>query len=457
MKYLVFGIALAAGVPAMAVAAGSVRLRGWLLGLLLFSTVLGDMASINFMSMETYRGPDRGFEITLTDLVAWGLILGLTVRYPTRLCWVPYNSLWIFAFFGIACWATASAPEQLVAGFTLVKFLRTYAVYWCVVNCLRVNTPLEYVRASLVAVGTLVTGLALKQRYLEGLTRISGPFDHSNTIPSYLNLLIPLLLVWALCDRRLSQAQVLASMGAVFGMMFSVTATLSRAGLVLAAGCLAGGLVWANLRAKSGRVTAVSLLICLVMVAGSLKAADTMIDRFEGAPEASEGAREEFIAAAEMMLRDHPTGVGLNNFSHVLTVTPEYRAHFVYMAGEEQGGVVHHIYLLTLAELGYAGLAVFAVILVRFAWLTGRYAWRSRELEGDLLFGLLLGLCALYAVGFLEWTLRITPVFYLFAICSGLCVALAESVRQQRRVQAVGARLAQHGQHAARGALSSAV
>lgn len=449
MKYLVFGMALAVGVPAMAFAAGSARQRGWLLGLLLFSTVMGDMASINFISMETYRGPDRGFEVTLTDLIAWGLILGLTIRFPTRLCWVPYNSLWIFAFFGLACWTTVLAPDRLIAGFTLFKFLRVYAVFWCVVNCLRVGASLTYVRAGLVAVGALMTGLALKQRYLDGIIRISGPFDHSNTIPSYLNLVIPLLLIWALCDRHLSQAQVLASVAAVFGMAFSVTATLSRAGLVLAAGGLAGGLVWANLRAKSHRVTAVSLLVCLAMAVGSLKAADTMVNRFQTAPEASEGARDEFAAAAAMMVRDHPMGVGLNSFSHVLTATQEYRQHFVYMAGEAQGGVVHHIYLLTLAEMGYAGLAVFALILARFAWLAGRHAWRSRELEGDLLFGLLLGLCALYFVGFLEWTLRITPVFYLLAICAGLCVALAETVRQRRRMQAAGARLAQNGQRAA--------
>jgi hypothetical protein len=400
------------------------------------------MASINFVSMEKYRGPDRGFEVTLTDLIAWGLILGTAVRFPAKICWVPHNSLWIFAFFGIACGSAAQAPERLMAGFTLFKFVRTYAVFWCVANCLRVGTPLEHVRAGLVAVGAMMTGLALKQRYLDGIIRVPGPFDHSNTIPSYLNLIMPLLLIWALCDRRLSRAQVMASLGAVFGMMFCVTATLSRAGLAMAAGCMAGALAWANLRAGSARVTAVSLLICLGITAGSLKAADTLINRFKNAPEASEGARDEFVVAAELMLRDHPTGVGLNSFSHVLTTTPEYREHFRYMAVEEQGGVVHHIYLLMLAETGYAGLAVFALILARAAWLAGWHAWRSRELEGNLLFGLFLGLCALYAVGFLEWTLRITPVFYLFAICAGLGAALAESVRQ-RRARAVRFRPAQ--------------
>jgi len=61
MKYAVFGMVLVLGVPAMTVAAAySERIRSWLLSLLVFSTVLADKGNINFMSLETYRGPDRG-------------------------------------------------------------------------------------------------------------------------------------------------------------------------------------------------------------------------------------------------------------------------------------------------------------------------------------------------------------------------------------------------------------
>jgi O-antigen ligase len=169
------------------------------------------------------------------------------------------------------------------------------------------------------------------------------------------------------------------------------------------------------------------------MRAGGVKSADTILERFQSAPEESALARKEFEAAAVWMIYDRPLeGVGLNNFSYVLTVPSKYREHFKTMAGEKQAGVAHHIYLLTAAEMGYPGLIVLVIVLGRFAWLAGRHAWGARSLEGTLLFGFFLGLCALHAVGFLEWTLRITPVSYLFVICCGICVALAEAVRGQR-------------------------
>lgn len=438
MKYVVFTIALVLGVPAASFAAvSSARLRGWLLAALVFSAFLDKVASIHFMSMEHYRGPERGFEVTLTDLIAWALILALLIQFPGKLRWMPYNSAWMFLFFGVACASTWQASDRLLASFTLFKLAETYVVFWCVVNCLRVGTRREYVWMGMVAIGACMTLVALKQKYVDHIVRIPGPFDHSNTIPSFVNLIVPVLLVWGLCDRRLTRAQMLISLAAVFGMIFAVVATLSRAGILLSVGCMLCALAVANFRARSVRVTATSLVICAGLVAGGLKAADTIINRFRNAPEASEEAREEFNGAAEKMVRQYPLGVGPNNFSHVLTITPQYREHFVAMANEKQAGVAHHIYLLTAAELGVPGLVVFLIFIVRFAWLAGRYAWSGRSLEGMLLSGLFLGFCALYLVGLLEWTMRITPVNYLFAICTGTCVAFAEAVRQQLRMERI--------------------
>ncbi len=433
MKYAVFIATLVLGVPAMSfAAASSARLRGWLLAALIFSTALGDVANIYFF-FTRYRGPDRGFEVNLTDLIAWGMIIALLIRFPTKIRWAPYNSLWMLLFFGIACASAWEAPDRLLASFSLFKLVRTYALFWCVVNCLRVGARLDYVWTGLVATGAFMTALVVKQKYLDHIVRVPGPFDHSNTVTSFVNLILPVVLVWGLCDRRLTRGQVLASLAAALGMVFAVVSTLSRAGLVLAAGCTMGALGIANLRARSVRVTATSLAVCLGMLAGGLKSADTILERFQSAPEESELARKEFEAAAVWMASEHPLyGVGLNNFSYVLTIPSKYREYFRTMAGEKQAGVAHHIYLLTAAEMGYPGLIVFVILIGRFAWMAGRHAWGARSLEGTLLFGFFLGLCALYTVGFLEWTLRITPVTYLFIICCGICVALAEVVRGQR-------------------------
>jgi hypothetical protein len=123
------------------------------------------------------------------------------------------------------------------------------------------------------------------------------------------------------------------------------------------------------------------------------------------------------------MLRDHPFGVGLNNFSYVLTSHTEYREHFEAMKNEEQAGVCHHIYWLTAAETGYLGLALYLAVIARFAWSALRGARRNQSIRGTLLFGVFLGFGALQASGFYEWAFRLTPVMQLFAIQAAIAVA----------------------------------
>ncbi len=413
------------------------KARGWLFVALVFSTILGDLANINFLSMETYRGPDRGFEVNLSDLIALSLVIFLILRFPGKLNWLPFNSFWMFLFLMLAIVSTLAAPIKILAAFTLFKLIKVYLIFWCIVNTLRTSVNLKYIRYAMVCIGVLITIIALKQKYVDGLYRIYGPFDHSNTIPLYLNLIMPVLLAWGLADKHLKKWQAVLSIGSALGMVFTVVATSSRAGQALAAGGLLGTLVMANFRAKSVRVAAISVILLLAIAAGGIKAADTIIYRMKHAPKSSEEARDEFNIAARKMARDNPFGVGLNNFSHVLTVTPAYNEHIQVMKNEEQAGVAHHIYLLTAAEMGYPGLAVFVIIITRFALLALRGFWRSRSLEGLLLFGFFLGFCALHVSGFFEWALRITPVTYNFAIVSGISVALFETAQKKKALKLV--------------------
>ncbi len=434
MKYLLFSLASLIGFGGMlGLATRSTTGRGLLLAALIFSTALGDFANINFMSMETYRGPDRGFEITLTDLIAWALIIAMLIQYPKRLTWFPYNSGWMLGFFGLACVSAIMAPQKLLSAFTLFKFVRIYIVYWCTVNCLRTRVAPQYIWWGLLAIGSFTTLLTVKQVYLDGIHRIPGPFDHSNTLPLYLNLLIPLLLMWGLCDRHFKPVYVIVSVLTTLGMTCSVVLTYSRAGMLLAGAGVLGTLTVAVLRARSIRVTATLFIVFFAMLVVGIKVADNVIDRFLNAPKSSGEARKEFNQAAAMMVRDHKFGVGINNFSYVLTHTPKYRAHIKVMRYEKQAGVVHHIYWLTAAETGYLGLAVFLIVIARFAWRAGRCGWRSRSLQGILLIALALGFCTLHASGFLEWAARISPVTYLFAITAGISVGFADAIENQDR------------------------
>ncbi|GAB4455763.1 MAG: hypothetical protein OHK0029_12380 [Armatimonadaceae bacterium] len=435
MKYAAFGVALLIGVPVMTYAGiVSERLRGWLVTLLIFSVTVGDMVAINFISMETYRGPDRGFEVTLTDLIALALIGVAFACNRERIVWLPFNSLWLLALFVIACISAFGAMDPLVSAFSLWKWARAYVLYWCVVNLGRLEWPRVSVWRAMVWMGLYITFLALKQKYIHHIYRVSGPFDHSNTVPLYINQFLPILGIWGLSDRRLTHAMSGLSVIACLGLCVASQSTFSRLGLLLSLAGFVGALFVTNVRERNPRVRVATVVTIIGLVIGGILAAPSMIERIKSAPEESEEARHEFNIAAEQMAEDYPFGIGVNNFSRVLTRVGRYNQHISVMEDEEQAGVCHHIYFLTAAELGYPGLIVFAIILLRFLWHNLLGIFRSgKTWEGSLLWGFLFGACALHISGFMEWVVRITPVTYMFAICAGLMVGFAEQGREKAK------------------------
>ncbi len=433
MKYAVFTAFIVLGVPTMAILAFLwPRVRGWLVSLMVFATCLGDRANINFVSMETYRGPDRGFEVTLADLVALALAVAVTIRHPRRIRWWPYNTGPMLAYFAVAAVTTLWAPQPILSAFTLFKMVRAYGFYWCVVNCLRTGTPLRAVWRGMVLMAAYLTFETLRQKYLYGIYRVTGPFDHSNPFATFLNLFMPVLLALGLSDRTLSPGRTVLSLVGALAMLFSSVMTFSRAAIVLGVVCAGGVLAFANLRERSPRAALATLVAFLGLLVGGARVLPRVLERFEQAPEASAMARDEFNHAAKLMLEDHPEGVGVNQFSRVLTDNPRYNRHITVMAVEKQKGVCHHIYWLTAAEMGYAGLALFLVVISRFAFRAFVFAWRTPGRDGLVQAAIFLGTLSLHVSGLLEWVFRITPLFFAYLLLCGVSVALADLERDRR-------------------------
>jgi hypothetical protein len=289
--------------------------------------------------MEHYRGPDRGFEINLTDLTAWGLIIGMIAKYPKKIQWIPFNSFWLAALFLIACASAVVAPDKLVACFSLFKWARAAIIYWCMVNVIQVGFPRQAIWRAMLGMGLYMSFLAIKQKYIQHIYRIPGPFDHSNTVPLFINLFLPALVLWGLCDKRLKGSQAWLSIAASLGLIVASQSTFSRLGLMLSLGCFFLALVTANVRARSKRVTIATVCAVLAVFIGGALAAKSILDRIHNAPESSEEARAEFNIAAKMMMRDHAIGVGVNNFSRVLTANQKYNQYLSVMEDEEQAAL----------------------------------------------------------------------------------------------------------------------
>jgi hypothetical protein len=415
-----------------ALARSSRRGRAALLPLLAFSPVLTDMASINFVSREAYRGPDRGFEVTLTDLLAVSLAAAALTRgrLPRPL---PAGFLLMLALFGLAVLSLVDSSAPLLGGFTVFELLRGMLLYWAVVNTVREERDRDALRTGLALAGVVVGVIAFWQRYRLGIYRVPGPFDHSNTIPLYAHPALAMLLTLGLAPRVQPLWRRVLSVAGGLGLLFAVVATLSRAGMALAgaAACLALVLALAGhpRRVRLGPV----LLIGSLLALGGLKASDSLMRRMQDAPKESAEARDEFNHAAQLMAEDRTLGVGINLFSEAMTRNDRYRAHVQVMGQEEHAGVCHHIYWLTAAELGYPGLVLFLMWLLRL-WLVplgGLLRLPGAELR-PLIAGS-VGVGCLHLAGLFEWGFRITPVYQQFLLVSALLVASGAPPRRGSR------------------------
>lgn len=437
LKYAVFGAISAVLVPlAVWISYASARGRGWVLAALVFSTSIYVQTAIHFLQIESYQGTDHGIVLCLTDLLAFSLALALMARGSRQFAWMPYNSLWLLALFGACCASAVTAAEPEVSLYTLVTLARAYLVYWCVVNCIRAGTPATYAWHGFTAMVLLVTAKCAYQMGAQGMYRVSGFFVHSNTLPSFLLLLLPSLLLLGLCDRRLGTLALSAIAAATLSAIIVIVKTQSRAGMAVMAGSLIVTVGLALARAPSRRVRLAAVGLCAVVTLGGLWMARGVLHRFNTAPPASAASRNEYNAAALRMADDHLLGVGINCYSWVLSRSDvnakRYKQGWVIMADAPTIGVAHNIYLLTVAEIGWPGLALFLVVVSRFLWLALREGARSCTLEALLQQGLAIGMGCCLAIGTLEWVMRQTPVMNMYAIAVGLAAGLTAPPRSSR-------------------------
>jgi hypothetical protein len=447
MKYVLFTVALAVGVPVMAgLSSMSVKMKHLLFTLLIVSLMFGTKFSINIMSMEYYRGPVRGYEVTLADLIALGLVIGMLLRSGSKIVFFP-RFFWIFLLFFIFSIINVAGSDYTIYGwFVIWQLFRMGLLYWCTVNFFATDDDgkgaLDAVMWGYVFTGLIMMVFTFKQKYLDGIYRTKVFFDHSNTVPSFVLIILAVLLTWSLLENRLSFIKHYTALIAALGLVFAVLGTSSRTGMVTAGGSVVSVLVLVNLRrsgkgvgegiVRTSRIRLATIFLILAMLVGTLFVIDTVIYRFLNAPESSEQARNEFEVAAIMMADDYSIGVGLNQYSEVLTMQDKYREHFAAMKYEEEGGVAHHIYLLTAAEMGWFGMYFFIAII---GLLTGTMiisGFPMRTLEQRLLMALAIGFFVLFAIGLYEWVLRQSPVLYQFTIAAGLGQALVARVKEAR-------------------------
>lgn len=441
MKWSIFLAALLLVYPAGILLRRNPQLRmvaSFLIGI--FPFVGLGFFDINFLVDADYRGDARGFEVTLLDL----LLLAVYLSQPRRRISSPFLAARC-AYFVVALLSVAAAVEPLFAWFSVWSLVRMYFAFEVVYQTCR-STRLASALLAGLAVGVASQfGLALAQRYLFGAYQSRGFFAHQNSLGSALILVTPTLF-----------ALVLARWGgwlyriAVTGAVLAIVMSLSRGSMAIFSLQLALMAVVSLMRSPTSWKVVI-LSIGLLGAGGAvLKASDTIVDRFTHAPPESGETRSIMNAASSAMLSDHPLGIGINQYSVVgvrgayFKRAAEDRSGPRNPSGEapQYGGIVHNIYWLTAAELGYVGFLAFAWLLLSPLCLAFWHGWRTHnDIRGDLLLGISVGLLGLYLHGTLEWTFRQTQISYLFWTMAAIAAALP---RERESMSLVAPHLRRH-------------
>ncbi len=427
-KYVILAAAVAMTYPVGRLARSMPTLRATLALLLGFLPFVGiDQLNVDLWGVPYYRGESLGFEITIVDLCVMALLVSLPEERQGP---VPYR-LPRYFYLAAVLFSIGAAAVPLYSWFSFWKLVRAYFLFAVVYRAVHLDARLGSNLADGFAVGILYSlVIGLYERYVEGYYQVTADFDHQNTLGMTVNLVFP--VAWAV---------VLAGQSRVWGTLATAAAgvlvvmTLSRGSLALFGVAvlvvLVGSLVRGVTRWKV-------FVLCVMVLAGGIvlaKSSDSIIERFTEAPEGSELARQKFEGAAASMLEDYPLGVGVNQFSHQLD-HGGYADEFG-LIDQDRDAIVHHIYWLTLAEMGLVGLLALLVLCAAPWWTALRGAWRMRgDVRGDVLLGCLAGLSVTYLQGLYEWVARQTPMTYLYFGLLGLTAGLYRQWLDEQRIGA---------------------
>ncbi|MCX6950762.1 MAG: O-antigen ligase family protein [Verrucomicrobia bacterium] len=410
--------------------------------------IFAERMQVNFFSEAWYRGTTRGLQVTLLEIVAFGLLVGCWFgRRDGERRWFWPASLGVMLLYLLyAVVSVVTSEPKLYGAFELSKMLGVLLAFLAAAAYVRTRREWAIL---LVALGCAVgfEGLwAVKQRFLSRLDRVAGTLDHANSLSMYLCMTVPPLVAAAFAGwtRWLRWfCAVAAALGTV-GLLL----TFSRAGIpVLAAVVLGTILTCASWRITPSRIVVRGLLVAgaIALVAGSWS---KMQERYAEASledeylDATVDGRGIYLRLAKMIASEHFFGVGLNNWSYHVSRTYGARLGFrfvdydyltsvygttdeVLFADSYLAAPAHNLAALTLGELGLPGLLLFGLLWARWFFMGAAFLWLPRTDPMRVMgVGLFFAIGGIFGQSLTEWTYRQTPILFTFYLLLGALASL---------------------------------
>ncbi|HLH56511.1 MAG TPA: O-antigen ligase family protein [Verrucomicrobiae bacterium] len=438
----------------------SSRIRDLFFFLLVVTSPLIERLDLNYVSREWYRGTSRGFEIAIPDIFALSLLVSaiLVPRHgQSRGFWPPSLGFFLL-FLSYAAANVLISEPQLFGLFELFRMFRGLLLLMAVAFYVRGERELRLFVFGLAVVVCHQGLLALKQRYLEGVHRVPGTVDESNSLSVLLCTTTPVMV--AALTAQLPNKLKLVCAAAIPLAMVAEVMTISRAGVTIMSLVLFLTTV-ATIRYRvSPKLIAGTFIVVLGVAGLAAKSWNTLATRFgESSMEQEYGNKKNmgrgyYIRMAKAIAAERFFGVGLNNWSYWVSnrFGPQHGYKFVPYKGtdrepstivpsdsnvdEAQAAPAHNLCALTVGELGIPGLTLFLLLWLRWFQMGASFILpRTPDPMRRIGVGLFFGSCGMFLQCLTEWVFRHLPLYYTFHIMLGVLMSLYYLKRKTRREQ----------------------
>lgn len=421
----------------------------WAFALMCFMTINGLMEAGNWGltlgSIESYRGHTKGYHFYFNHAIAIALITSKWLESRESFRWFPPGIGFYLAYCACSILSIVNAPDKNLVIMTAHKMVFASVLMIATFNLLRTEKDFQFflrVMAGVIAWEFLV---CLKLKYLDGMYQVRGTFEHQNPLAMYAVLIGMPFLAVAMGPPFKGTRFVL------FGFLLSalvVQFTLSRGALAAFAAGTIGVIGLSLLEKPTGRRLLITAAMGVVGMAGLLLALDTIVARFnDHGNEASGELREVMKDACREMIKDHPLGVGWNNYA--LVVNPPFRYAEVYYDWSRDRGmrvdeskpnsVVESHYYLLLAENGYPGLISWLLLIVVGLWRNLRaFLFFRHSFVRSLALGLAVGCALNYGQSTLERVLtqpRNLMLWLILLAITGRIEVMRRNGKELRKVR----------------------
>lgn len=436
------------------VTCASHRAREAFFFLLVAGTALTEKLDINFVSRYWYRGTTRGFEFTMIDVLAISLLASaLLLPRPGQKRWYwPATLGAMLLYFLYCCFSVAIAEPKLFGLFELSKILRAIIVFLAAALFVQGRRELGILVLALGCAVCFEGALAIKQRLLGGAYRVTGSLDHPNSLSTYLCTAAPVFIAAAASDfpKQLRRFCFVCISVAAVAVMF----TVSRAGVPIFGLVMLGTALFCVSWRITVRKLCAAVVVCAAVTALFYKSWDILKQRYDQATfeqeyldEQADG-RGRYLRQAKVIVDERLFGVGLNNWSYWVSKSFGARLGIMYedyddieyqpskeiLSSIHYAAPAHNLGAITVGELGWPGLIVFAFVWLRWLQTGLGFLWkRSPAAMHRLGVGIFFGTCGIFLESLFEWVYRQTQILFVFHLLLGTLASLYHLQRASKR------------------------